>query len=617
MDQRIEDLIEWTKAGGARFPDCLEFRYTDTDGFAAYKVKQAHASESTITLPLSLAILPETSLSEFQLTYEDLQSKNIHPNSLTKLFLCKQRTLGDDSPLKIYIKSLPSGEEVGVPYYWTLEEQDLLKGTNLHAAMKLKLASVIDEWFAVVSELPQSHRPSSYFQDVNLYHAFKSGAVSDSVLHKTTVTTQLDKSFTSFTNYLWAHVILTSRSFPYDLVSKNNPVDGLVMVLPLLDLFNHEPACKVSWDVDPEHKKFSFTNDDFSDLPIGAQINNNYGPKGNEELLLNYGFCIEGSKTDVVALRIKLPLDNLGRVEQFGVKLHTKDEFTTFAFDTKYKFKEGDHRYEEFREGVTFLCNWSNLIPKDLFNLFCYLVKNDSELGVTNVDQISLRMKLEGLTQLRNALEAKRQVLQKTSLPQSAPLPDSTDQKVIARSIRNFNNARIYRHTQEKLYVAMIAELKHIEKGFLKEYRSKVVSLKSIWKKDATFTNSLLLSLGFDSLEKVEDSNFQDTVILLWIMRTLNREHYDKQDQAVLPEWLHNLKTKFPLSTINVETEPYKPLYEQLFPPLAERIPEVYAKGDWSLEFMAYAGVILSYISYTRGAKQECILVEPTQDATL
>lgn len=93
MDQRIKDLIEWTKAGGAHFPDCLEFRHTDTEGFGAYKVKQADASESTITLPLSLAILPETSLSEFGLTYEDLQSKNIHPNSLMKLFLCKQRSL--------------------------------------------------------------------------------------------------------------------------------------------------------------------------------------------------------------------------------------------------------------------------------------------------------------------------------------------------------------------------------------------------------------------------------------------------------------------------------------------------------------------------------------------
>jgi hypothetical protein len=60
-------------------------------------------------------------------------------------------------------------------------------------------------------------------------------------------------------------------------------------LLPLLDMLNHWPGTKISWLSTPNH--IEFVNE--ANIDAQRQVYNNYGPKGNEELLMSYGFCLD------------------------------------------------------------------------------------------------------------------------------------------------------------------------------------------------------------------------------------------------------------------------------------------------------------------------------------
>ena len=134
--------------------------------------------------------------------------------------------------------------------------------------------------------------------------------------------------------FLWATTIFTSRSFssralapqegrywttyktrldgsrqavPLDL--SNTPTEDFKfpVLFPGIDVLNHSNDAKVDWTFAPNH--FSIiTNDLIAD---GDEVFNNYGPKGNDELLLGYGFCMPGNPDDAVALTLKPPPEEL------------------------------------------------------------------------------------------------------------------------------------------------------------------------------------------------------------------------------------------------------------------------------------------------------------------
>lgn len=72
-----------------------------------------------------------------------------------------------------------------------------------------------------------------------------------------------------------------------------------------MDAFNHRRKEKVSWSV-------SGTNSDSLAISLithtpakkGDELFNNYGGKGNGELILGYGFSLEGNEDDVMLLII-------------------------------------------------------------------------------------------------------------------------------------------------------------------------------------------------------------------------------------------------------------------------------------------------------------------------
>jgi len=71
-------------------------------------------------------------------------------------------------------------------------------------------------------------------------------------------------------------------------------------LLPVLDVLNHRPGARVSWERRAGALAF------VAEEPVraGDEVCNNYGDKGNEELCLCFGFAVPGGRNDSVALTV-------------------------------------------------------------------------------------------------------------------------------------------------------------------------------------------------------------------------------------------------------------------------------------------------------------------------
>jgi hypothetical protein len=99
--------------------------------------------------------------------------------------------------------------------------------------------------------------------------------------------------------FLWAYCSITSRAFPKTVKSKidiqekgiagEDRIDTTtheddwiciteICLYPVLDMFNHNKDCKIVWKMTPDGVSFVAQED----IAKGAEVFNNYGPKGNE-----------------------------------------------------------------------------------------------------------------------------------------------------------------------------------------------------------------------------------------------------------------------------------------------------------------------------------------------
>jgi hypothetical protein len=74
-------------------------------------------------------------------------------------------------------------------------------------------------------------------------------------------------------------------------------------LMPLADMLNHRPNTRVTWLCTPQGVDFVAPGG----VPCGAEVHNNYGPRPNRVLLLNYGFAIESNPSDTYEVICRLP----------------------------------------------------------------------------------------------------------------------------------------------------------------------------------------------------------------------------------------------------------------------------------------------------------------------
>ncbi|EMG49290.1 RKM1 Ribosomal lysine N-methyltransferase 1 [Candida maltosa Xu316] len=581
---KINSLVKWAEANGAEISPDVQFKELSTDNIGAiYKgTEKPDGASYPINIPFKIIITPKTATSNFGESFKNISDSQA--NSILKLYLCRER-INPDSFYHPYLQLLPNLAAIDSPCTWSAADKALLQGTNLGNSLKENLASLVEEWWSVINLLQDEvPKPEQHYVNMKYYYEYK--FYTDDDLDKYLNDEDIE-NWTSFPNYLWASLILKSRSFPAYLINQESFNKSDAMLLPVVDLLNHNPQAKVNWDVSDGFFKFKSES-----IVPGNEIFNNYGLKGNEELLLAYGFCIENNPRDSVALKIKLPEEKIKEIENYGVKLPSIEDYTNSVVDSETKSSDNNNS-SNYKDGILFFINQEN-IPESLIQTFQFLVQNSWEKN----GEISLRMQLSGLNHLRAALETKKSMLKLDTIPK-----DGTTKH---------NYIKWYIESQSKIFTSAIKQIKGLEKELLSTKKSQLITLKNVYKKDTTFQQSLLF-LGFSDYDSILESQFQDQCWLLWLIRCYNRDQYDIES-SYLPEWISVLFTKLRNDTDITAQDVinYKPIYENLVPDLSVQVPEVYGKGNWTLSEFIIAAKLLDLISFVRGKEQECILVEQT-----
>jgi hypothetical protein len=109
----------------------------------------------------------------------------------------------------------------------------------------------------------------------------------------------------TYENLLWAYCAITSRAFPKSRPSvQDSDWTNLseICLFPVLDMINHKPYRKIEWQMSSEGVRFIT----MEPVAAGDELFNNYGPKGNENLLSNYGFVLENNAEDYYKITLAL-----------------------------------------------------------------------------------------------------------------------------------------------------------------------------------------------------------------------------------------------------------------------------------------------------------------------
>lgn len=553
MTDPLDVLLQWVKDHSTEINSGVEFKRTPV-GIACFA--GATLSDELFEVPEDITITPDLAAEVFGMNHKG------NRNALTRLLLSKLRfdageTISSAKDLKSwfrpYLDILPTAHETGSPLFWGVE-RDLIKGSDALVKVDLEIKRHLDDWYSVVTQMDSTIRPVSYEEEIKFYEVLKDGKPGQFASYLNNPT-----SWTSFPAYLWACAIFNSRAFPYILNETKAQDLNEAFLLPVFDLLNHNhERSNVKWEL--SDGKYIFKTKE--PIPSGVEVFNSYGPKTNEELLLNYGFALERNPDDKTTLALRIPEDQVENAIKFGVPIDSYE----IAFDITR----------------------ANPLQDSLIILFCFLLKNSSEKAIT------LRNKLEGLKYLASILQQKIDALK----PVSAGSIDAQIAK----------NAKIFRVTQKQLFQSCLEECLKVEKSLLKNY--KPLSFKTMYKNDKAFANALLLIFGITSYEQLSKTDDLDRVLILWIIRCSNKKHYT--DKGLFPDLVcQTYESEAKSITITKkDIEANVPVFKALFPAIAQKVPEVFGKGEWGIKSFVVAEAVRDKVCFERKTNNEVFFLE-------
>ncbi|KAK9458034.1 hypothetical protein V1511DRAFT_491542 [Dipodascopsis uninucleata] len=516
----VTELAKWVVENGGFCSADIEFREDQCGGTTAFAVSDISAGKQKILqCPLDLII-------DYRKSAEDLFGSLVacpfkeKPEIAVRLFLCSQKLQGQNAKWYNYIKSLP--ESFDTPLYYGDDEFQLLRGTNIYSDASHRKTAWEEEWKDSLNMLGP----------------------------------RFDKPRFTWELYLWACTVLTSRSFPSKLIDKNPLSKECPILVPLIDTLNHYPRTSVEWHVD-EHG-FSLLE---GPLTSGSEVMNNYGPKGNEELLMGYGFCIKNNEFDSVALRIRDLRQ--GRGEYAIYYLHKHDP-----------------------------------LPEQLIKMFERQVMNAMEI---NSNDVTLRCRLDSLEKLTNAIS-----LKKTQIGNYRSI-DFNGVKDDSRRCRRVQHAVEYVNSQISILTAAICRSSYLmcvalskvttseqpDSGNIKELRSsmyrllrsRAFSLRETLESHTAFRELIKKGFGTCDSDILKEYGFDDQALIFFISYLrLNVDSLDKRHH----DWICEMKDKYD-NEDQLDNE-----YIEDFETIREDLDEeLFPPDRWSARILAWASKIV------------------------
>lgn len=268
----VTRLLEWfVKHGGFVHP-CVRFGQDSAGGISAFATEDIpEPPRGGIKL---CACPPKLQLSHRQAP--QVLCGLLPEHVLANIALIQESCRGEDSLWAPYIKCLPKADQLTTPIYFKEERTQAAALEKRNDTVWLLGTNLDKAWRARETQWKEEFEQSRKAMEMN----------------------GITVAGYSWDLFKWAATIFTSRCFPSDPgFSKANR--QYRVLLPVVDLLNHKFPTRVNWFFD--NGSFQLSSEE--PLVQGQEIFNNYGGKGNEELLNGYGFCIPNNPCDTVAFR--------------------------------------------------------------------------------------------------------------------------------------------------------------------------------------------------------------------------------------------------------------------------------------------------------------------------
>ncbi|KAF4625236.1 hypothetical protein G7Y89_g12935 [Cudoniella acicularis] len=216
------------------------------------------------------------------------------PNIIGHFFLMQQYLMGYKSFWWNYIRLLPQPDEtksLALPIWWPESDRIFLAGTNAEPPISKRQQLWKAEWERGIDLL--KHR-LDHWENYN------------------------------YILYQWAATIFGTRSFRASLtiseeLLKDSSIrhqtldhvgqDRFSILLPVLDIGNHDGMNRVHWSKEPISGQFILSSSEA--VKRNNQIYNYYGDKSNSELLVGYGFTLPDPKNDIVNLKLTPAVESI------------------------------------------------------------------------------------------------------------------------------------------------------------------------------------------------------------------------------------------------------------------------------------------------------------------
>ncbi|KAJ5415654.1 hypothetical protein N7465_004349 [Penicillium sp. CMV-2018d] len=278
----------------------------------------------------------------------------VGPEETFAFFLMGQYLQGAEGFWYPYLRTLPQPGQLTTPLFFGEEDVDWIQGTGIPEAAVERIKIWEEKYDSGYLQLGEIEYP-----DCEQY---------------------------TWELYLWASTIITSRAFSAKVLSgavqpDDLPEDGVSALLPLIDLPNHRPMAKVEWRAGDKDIGLLV----LEDHSAGQEISNNYGPRNNEQLLINYGFCISGNPTDyrIVHLGVK-PDSPLGEAKARQLELfpqvanNIEDHY--YIFNPFYPLLAPETKMEH------------SIFSPALFNALTVMESNTRERKLLEITEGSIRI---------------------------------------------------------------------------------------------------------------------------------------------------------------------------------------------------------------------------------
>ena len=512
----IQQLLSWATNNGAE----INFEIRERACFYGENSKSQIAFiPNDLLLSTSVAMesrVGKSLVAHFKANeFQFLGSKYPHAMELivlTVFLVIEKRTCGFWQP---YIESLPS--EFDLPLMWSPKEiKYLLYGTSMESITNEKL-----QWIAQVVEA--LNKVEGY--EISLYE------------------------------FKWAYSAISSRAFPRAKLKEasssvtNNEWISIseICLYPVLDMLDHNPTAKIEWIMDSAGIEF-VTNDP---IATGEIAYNNYGPKGNENLLSNYGFVLNDNQYDYVKIRLNVTEDDP-------------------LFETKQQL------ISVYSIGLDYLLFLDDLhMNSKLIEAACVLVADKYELEKFKQGDVtqSVRNKFLAAQTLHNLMRKKLKLVRRGEEKMSEFKSNEERKRM----------ALIYRKGQEKILEHHLVIVKKYMRELVTEENSLSLSHPKIC---LPFLKDLKLRLG----EEYEELD-ADVLIIFVLIKERSIQENSYWYQNILK--LANSRTDEDLNAIMGDTSDFESFYEEVFLPIINSFPELLPPSVFNLENCLWAASIV------------------------